>query len=215
MFRRTLPKDAVLWWRGDPAESLGVVDKGRVGIRAPEGLLDVIVAGHAVGETALLRPEGSVARRGADVVALEPDTVVIEYRADEVEGALDGGVPQLVIRTLVGQIGRNHLLVAAAHPGNRWIETVAAGHIETLVAAARATSDIATWPDFMNAFRVLYHMREGSDAMRDALAPAGTWTKESALAVLAGIDTRVGAGALLEQVAAFVKADPRRETPRD
>ena len=23
MFRRTLPKDAVLWWRGDPAETIG------------------------------------------------------------------------------------------------------------------------------------------------------------------------------------------------
>lgn len=211
MFRRTLPKDAVLWWRGDAAESLAVVDRGRVGIRAPEGLLDVVVAGHAVGESALLNMDGgAVVRRAADVIALDPDTVVIEYPMGEVVGALDGGVPQLVMRTLVGQIGRNHLLVAAAHAGNRWIETVASSHIETLVAAARATSDIATWPDFMLAFRVLYHMREGSDAMRDSMAPAGTWTSESALAVLKGIDSRVQAAELLEQVAAFVKADPRR-----
>ena len=210
MFRRTLPKDAVLWWRGDPAESLAVVDRGSVGIRTAEGLLDVIVAGHAVGEAALLAKDGAPAvKRAADVVALEPDTVVIEYKTGEVVGALDGGVPQLVMRTLVGQIGRNHLLVAAAHGGNRWIEAVVSSQMETLVAAARATSDIATWPEFMIAFQVLYQMREGSDAMRDALAPPGTWTSESALAVLSGIDARLQASELLEQVAAFVRADPR------
>jgi hypothetical protein len=206
MFRRSLPKDAVLWWRGDAAGTIGVVDRGRAGIRSPEGLLDVAVSGTAIGETALLGPN---VQRAHDVVALDADTVVIEYTVAEIEGALEGGVPQLVLRTLVGQVGRNHLLVAAAHPGNRWVEAVAHGTLETLVAAARTTETIATWPDFMVAFRTLVHMREGSDRMRDALAPAGTWTSESALAVLEGVDRRLQAAELLAEVAAFVKADPR------
>jgi hypothetical protein len=206
MYRRTLPKDAVLWWRGDAAETIGVVDRGRAGIRSHQALLDVAVPGTAVGETALL---GASVTRAHDVVALDDDTVVIEYTAAEVSGALDGGVPHLVLRTLVGQIGRNHLLVAAANPGHRWVEAVTHGTLETLVAAARATSTIATWDDFMVTFRCLVHMREGTDRMRDALAPSGSWTSESALSVLKGIDERLQAAELLAEVTAFVRADPR------
>lgn len=49
MFRRALGRDTVLWWQGDPAQSVGLVESGRLGIRLDKRLLDVVSAGAVVG----------------------------------------------------------------------------------------------------------------------------------------------------------------------
>ena len=50
MHSRTLPKDAVLWWQNSPAESVGVLERGKIGIRSEGRILAVALPVTAVGE---------------------------------------------------------------------------------------------------------------------------------------------------------------------
>ena len=113
--RRRFARREVLFHAGDPAGSLHLVAKGRVAIRVTTPLgdvatLDLVVAGHVLGEMALLPPGGS---RSATAVALEPTetltidtTTFAEMRRDHHEltemlvGLLAGRVRQLNDRLL-------------------------------------------------------------------------------------------------------------------
>ncbi len=210
MFRRTLGRDAVLWWKGDPAGSVAVVEKGRLGVRSGGRLIDVIIPGTALGEASLLAQVGAPSLRTADVVVLEDDTVVVEHPAASIVGNLATGVPHLVLRTLVGQIGRNHLVVAAAHPDHELVATLVHGVLETLWRCEAKVAGVATWDDFLVAFRVLIHLREGSDGMRDHAAADRGWKTETALGILARVTPRLatpGLSAILEQ---FIRAEAER-----
>ncbi len=171
MHRRTLPREAVLWWRGDAARSVGVVERGRLGIRTEAGLLDIVPAGGVVGESALLDAgEGAPPpTRTADVVVLADDTVVVEYDLDELAEA--PGVPELVLRSLMAQTARNHLVVAAAQRTHALIGAAVDGLLETLSACAQRLHDIGGPGQFYSAFRFLYRLREASDAQRRDLLP--------------------------------------------
>ncbi len=170
MHRRALPRDGVLWWRGDPARSVGVVERGRLGIRTEAGLLDVVPAGGVVGEAALLEVGQAVPPgRTADVVVLEDGTVVVEYDLDELAEA--AGIPELVLRALMAQTARNHLVVAAAQRTHALIGAAVDGLLETLSACAQRLHDIGGPGQFQAAFRFLYRLREASDAQRRDLLP--------------------------------------------
>lgn len=79
--RRKFARREVLFHEGDPAASLHLVDRGRIGVRVttPLGdvaMLDVLVAGDILGEMALLKPGG---RRSATAIALEPaETLMVD-----------------------------------------------------------------------------------------------------------------------------------------
>lgn len=169
MHRRTLPRDGVLWWRGDAAQSVGVVERGRLGVRTEAGLLDVVPAGGVVGESALLDLGEKLPRRTADLVVLEDETVVVEYSLDELAEA--PGVPQLVLRTLMAQTARNHLLVAAAQRTHALIGAAVDGLIDVLGECARRLPELSGPGQFYAAFRFLYRLREASDAQRRDLLP--------------------------------------------
>jgi len=170
MHRRTLPCDAVLWWRGDAAQSVGVVERGRLAVRTEAGLLDVVPAGGVVGESALLDVGGEqLARRTADLVVIEDDTVVVEYSLDELAEA--PGVPQLVLRTLMAQTARNYLLVAAAQRTHALIGAAVDGLLEVLGTCAQRLPELSGPGQFYVAFRFLYRLREASDAQRRDLLP--------------------------------------------
>lgn len=172
MHRRTLPRDAVLWWRGDAAQSVGVVEQGRLAVRTEAGLLDVVPAGGVVGESALLDMGGPQApRRTADLVVIEDDTIVVEYSLDELAEA--PGVPQLVLRTLMAQTARNHLLVAAAQRTHALIGAAVDGLLDVLAECARRLPELSGPGQFYAAFRFLYRLREASDAQRRDLLPGG------------------------------------------
>jgi CRP/FNR family cyclic AMP-dependent transcriptional regulator len=71
---RTFDRDEIVFHEGDPADSVHLIERGRVAVRAmtrhgQRATLAVLGPGEAFGELALL---GSVARRSATVVALEP-----------------------------------------------------------------------------------------------------------------------------------------------
>lgn len=82
--RRTFKKREIVFHRGDPADSLHLISKGRfaVQIATPVGdiaTLSVRGPGDAFGELALL---GELSARSATVCALEPAETYSVYRAD-------------------------------------------------------------------------------------------------------------------------------------
>jgi CRP-like cAMP-binding protein len=212
MFRRTLSRDAVLWWQGDPAESVGVLERGRVGIRVTGQLVDIFPSGMAFGEAALLGAGSAVPRRGADIVVLDDDTMVAEYPIASLPNSMDSGVPQLILRTLVGQIGRNYLLAAATSPGNSVIEAMVAGSLEALARASGRIESVKAWEDFLAAFRFLYRLREGSDGLR-ALVGTARFSAAATFALLERLRPVLGGSALAADLDHFVRAEAARLAP--
>jgi CRP-like cAMP-binding protein len=209
MFRRTLSRDAVLWWQGDEAQTIAVVESGRVGIRTGGRLLDVAVAGTALGEAALLAVDGGSAKRTADVVVLE-DSVVVEYPLPELRDAGQLGIRQLLLRTLVAQIGRNHLLVAAAHPGDALVDCLVSGVLVTLGRCQPLILDVSPWGAFLVAFQFLYELRDGSDTLRRQLAARSGWTTETALGLVERLRPHLDAPELSASLEQFVRAEAER-----
>ena len=116
--RRTFSKGEVVFHRDDPAESLHLVVRGRFGARVqtPLGdsvLLEVIGAGTAFGELALLLPE---ARRSATVSALEDGETRSVYRDDfELLQRSHPGVKDVLLRLLAEQLRRASDRIVEAH----------------------------------------------------------------------------------------------------
>lgn len=169
MHRRVLPRDGVLWWHGEAAQSVGVVERGLLGVRTEAGIIDVVPAGGVVGESALLDLGAAVPRRTADVVVLEDDTVVVEHSLDELAEA--PGVPEQVLRTLLAQTARNQLVVAAALRTHALIGAAVDGLLDLLSGCARHIPEVSGPGQFYPAFRFLYRLREASDAQRRDLLP--------------------------------------------
>ena len=183
-YRRTLPAGGVLWWQGDPATSLAVVENGCLGVRAEGRLLDVSLPGTVLGEAALLAEGAAPGRRTADVVVLEPESVIVEYPVAALRASQAPGVPATVLRTLFYQVARNVTLVRAARRGDALIAAGAFGIADAAARAHRLSGAVSSWDDFVSAFRFAYRLRECSDVMRAELAPAGSWTAEEARAEL-------------------------------
>jgi CRP/FNR family transcriptional regulator, cyclic AMP receptor protein len=84
MARRSYRKGETLFHEGDPGDSLHLIDKGRIAIRASTrsgdaAILAVLGRGHSFGEQALLSP---TATRTASAVALEPVETRVLLRTD-------------------------------------------------------------------------------------------------------------------------------------
>jgi CRP-like cAMP-binding protein len=81
---RRFDRDEVVFHEGDPADSVHLIESGRVAVRAAtrhgqRATLSVLGPGEAFGELALLN---SVAKRSATVVAIEAVTTVSVYDTD-------------------------------------------------------------------------------------------------------------------------------------
>ena len=82
--RRTFERDEVIFHEGDPADTVHLIERGRVAVRAANrhgqrAMLAVLGPGEAFGELALLGPR---ARRSATVVAIEPVVTQSIYDTD-------------------------------------------------------------------------------------------------------------------------------------
>lgn len=53
-----LSKDSVLWYAGDAAASLAVVESGKLGVRTGTGLVSVLRPNMVLGDTSILGLEG-------------------------------------------------------------------------------------------------------------------------------------------------------------
>ena len=208
MHRRVLPREGVLWWRGDAARSVGVVERGQLGVRTEAGIIDVVPVGGVVGESALLDLGGAVPTRTADVVVLEDETVVVEYDLDEVAEA--PGVPEQVLRTLMAQTARNHLVVAAAQRTHALIGAAVDGLLAMQSECALRLHDVLGPGQFYSAFRFLYRLREASDAQRRELLP-GRGSEVVARQVLETGRHRLPDAGLAALLEACLRAEAERE----
>ena len=117
--RRTFDRGEIVFHRGDPADSLHLVAKGRFAARVVTPLgetttLAVFGPGEAFGEMALLS-EHSI--RSATVQALEPAETHSVYQRDFAQlRARHAGVHDVLLRVLAEQVSRtNERLVEALH----------------------------------------------------------------------------------------------------
>jgi CRP/FNR family cyclic AMP-dependent transcriptional regulator len=116
--RRTFGKGEVVFHRGDPADSLHLIARGRFGARVttPTGdsvLLEVLGPGQAFGELALLLPG---ARRSATVSALEDGETRSVFRDDfALLQRSHPGVKDVLLRLLADQLRRASDRIVEAH----------------------------------------------------------------------------------------------------
>ena len=121
MGRRSFRKGDTLFHEGDPGDSLHLIDKGRVAIRAStrtgdEATLAVLGRGDSFGEQALLSP---MASRTASVVALEQVETRILLRTDFDQLRLEQpSVERFLVEVLAAQVRRlsNQLVEALYLP---------------------------------------------------------------------------------------------------
>jgi CRP-like cAMP-binding protein len=170
MQSRKLARGDILWKQGEPADRMAVVDGGKLGVWTDRRLVGIMYPKMVLGEAALLAlGEARAVVRSASVIAVEDGTTVTEYPATLIRDAMGAGVPRLVLRTLSGQICRNALLLLAAHPHEPALEHILRGLISGQVEGERHLRAVSTWDRFLVVFELLYHLREGLDAMRTAL----------------------------------------------
>lgn len=116
--RRTFRKGEVVFHRGDLAESLHLIVKGRFAVRittqlGESALLDVLGPGEAFGELALLLPG---ARRSATVAALDAGETLSVFRDDfALLQSEHPGVKDVLLRLLAEQLRRASDRIVEAH----------------------------------------------------------------------------------------------------
>jgi CRP-like cAMP-binding protein len=109
--RRRFARNEVLFHEGDPADSLHLVDRGRVSVRSTTPLGEVstfavVGPGTVLGELALMSPSH---RRSATAAALEPtETLRLGQQDFEELRRAHPSVDQFLIETLIGHMQRLH-----------------------------------------------------------------------------------------------------------
>jgi CRP/FNR family transcriptional regulator, cyclic AMP receptor protein len=107
--RRTYRKGVTLFHEGDPGDSLHLIEKGRVAVRAStrsgdEAILAVLGRADFFGEQALLNPTST---RTASVVALEPVETRVLLRTDfDALRREQPSVERLLVDVLAAQVRR-------------------------------------------------------------------------------------------------------------
>ena len=108
----TLSKNAYLWEEGDQARNIAIVEQGKLAVRSGNDVIGVVLPRMVVGEGAI---NGDTVpgengnghhRRSASAVAIEDDTVVVEYAPSRIKEAYDNAEPavgQQILITLMGQ----------------------------------------------------------------------------------------------------------------
>ena len=215
MKRKTiiLGRGATLWEAGDVARDIALVEAGKIGVRTDAGVVGLVLPGMVVGETALFGLDGERLTRTATLYALEDDSRVIATPAEEWRASFEGGDTEAVVplvKTLVGQICRNLLMVVSARRGDPFVD-------QPLHALLRGVADDAsrplvarTWSSFMVTFSFLSDLRDLSDRILSRLGPQPAERLElieaasQALAVLGGnTDSR-------PMIEAFLDAERQR-----
>ncbi len=168
----SLDKDTVLWEAGDSARTIAVLEKGRLAARADEGLIGILWPEMVLGESALFEPEGG--KRTATVVALQDDTVVVEYPPAVVRAALEEGddsLAQQVLRTLIGQICRNFLMVITAKRGYAFIEHPLHSLVRGIAEDAAKAQPFRAWDSYQMTAHALSDLRDLSNRTLSAIGP--------------------------------------------
>ena len=168
-----LSKDSVLWYAGDPAVSLAVVESGKLGVRTTKGLTGVLRPNMVLGDTSILALEGGQPRRLATISALEEGTTVTEYPPSLVRQSADDpdhALWKAILTMLLGQVYRNGLVLVAAHEAEPFLARPFRSLVESLVETHEARfAALAAWDDFLATYRFLSATRDYTDTALAAL----------------------------------------------
>ena len=169
-----LSKDSVLWYAGDAAASLAVVESGKLGVRTGTGLVSVLRPNMVLGDTSILGLEGAQPKRLATISALEEGTTVTEYPPSLVRQAADDPEHTLwkaILTMLLGQVCRNGVVLASVHEGTPFLARPFRSLVESLVETHEARfAALSTWDDFLTTYRFLAATRDYTDAAVAAAA---------------------------------------------
>lgn len=201
-----------LWKRGDPAPSIVIIEKGYLTIHDDDRVVGIAPPGTVLGESALFSLWGAPVTRTADIVAMTPAKVT-EFPVHVVQEGFTAGTPKIVLRSLFGQIGRNALLVIAAHPKNETVQGILRGMLRAIAETEPRFAEIADWPTFVATFQTLYHLREASDDLRRALTKVPTAARELERAAQAMKET-FSAPESIEYLQPFLEAERQRKLAR-
>lgn len=169
-----LSRNAPLWRAGEPANTVATVEKGRLAVQSNGRILGIVTPGMVIGESALATLSGGSPHRTAEVVALEDGTEVVEWGAGQVKAAFDGGDPALmqsILRTMVGQIGRDALILRGALKDQPAIAEPMVAMLQGVVAARTRMREIDVWSGLMAVFTFLAEIRACTERLRRSLVP--------------------------------------------
>lgn len=168
-----LSRDSVLWYAGDPAVSLAIVESGKLGVRTEKGLVGIVRPNMVLGDSSILALAGGTPKRLATIYALDEGTTVVEYPPSLVKEAADEQgrtVWRAILTMLLGQICRNGLVLMSAHQDRPFLAQPFRNLVQTLVEAHEACfAAISTWDDFLVTFRFLSETRDYTEAAQSAL----------------------------------------------
>ena len=169
----TLAKDAYLWEQGDQARNIAIVEQGKLAIRTGEELVGVVLPKMVTGEGAIHGYNGgTAAARSASAIAIEDDTIVVEYAPSRIKEAFDNAQPEVgqqILITLMGQTFRNLLLLLTAEKVHPLTVSPVKGLLNGLVQSLQTSKEIADWKSFLTAFHVLTGFRNASEQLRRSL----------------------------------------------
>ncbi len=177
--RLTLAKNAYLWEEGDQARNIAIVEKGKLAVRTADGIVGVVLPKMVVGEGAINsgwdndnEGNGNGHRRAASAVAIEDDTVVVEYAPSRIKEAFDNGeaaVGHQILITLMGQASRNLLIVITSEDVHPLTVTPVKGLLNGMVETLPELKLVKDWKSFLTAFHVLTSFRDASEHLRRTL----------------------------------------------
>lgn len=178
--RLTLSKNAYLWEEGDQARNIAVVEKGKLAVRSGDDVIGVVLPKMVVGEAAI-DPRGLNAdptangnghRRSASTIAIEDDTIIVEYSPSRIKEAYDNAEPavgQQVLISLLGQTSRNLLMVITSEDVHALTVPPVKGLLNGIVESMPELQNIQEWTSFLTAFSVLTSFRDASEHLRRSL----------------------------------------------
>lgn len=168
----TLSKDAILWEAGENARTIGVLEKGKLGVRVDTRVVGIIQPRMVLGESAIFTLDGQPQKRTATIYALEDDTQVTEYPPTLIKSLFDTGndaVTPSILMTLLGQISRNTMMIMAAHKDKPLIDKTLRRLTQGLLGSIDEFKNIRGWDAFMDSFRFLNEVRDFSGTLRSKM----------------------------------------------
>ncbi len=209
----SLSREATLWEAGDLARDIAVVEAGRLGVRTEAGVVGIVLPKMVVGETALFALEGTPLPRGATLFALDDDTRVVASPAESYRTAFEGGdtgIVEPIVRTLVGQICRNLLMVVSARSGDPYVEEPLLGLVRGIAKDVGRPLSAHTWATFMVTFSFLCDVRDMSDRILARLGPDPSQRLELIEAASQALARLTGSDDARPMIEAFLAAERER-----
>ena len=167
----TLSKNAYLWEEGDQARNIAVVEQGKLAVRSGDEVIGIVLPTMVVGEAAI-NSNGDGSRRSASAIAIEDDTIVVEYAPARIKESYDNAetaVGQQILITLMGQTSRNLIMVITSEDVHPLTVAPVKGLLNGMVGSLDALQNVRDWKSFLTAFHVLTSFRDASEHLRRTL----------------------------------------------